>query len=46
MNGRAMGEYTANSNTLTIDLTGYAKGAYFVRITGEQMNANGKLIVK
>ena len=46
MNGRAMGEYTANDNTLTIDLTGYAQGAYFVRITGEQVNAIRKLIVK
>ena len=46
MNGRAMGEYTATDNTLTINLTGYAQGAYFVRITGEQVNAIRKLIVK
>ncbi len=46
MNGRAMGEYTANDNTLTIDLAGYAQGAYFVRITGEQVNSIRKLIVK
>ncbi len=46
MNGRAKGEYIANNNTLTIDLTGYAQGAYFVRITGEQVNAIRKLIVK
>jgi hypothetical protein len=46
MNGREKGEYIANNNTLTIDLTGYAQGAYFVRITGEQVNAIRKLIVK
>ncbi len=46
MNGRTMGEYTATDNTLTINLTGYAQGAYFVRITGEQVNAIRKLIVK
>ena len=46
MNGRAMGEYTAKGKTLTIDLAGYAQGAYFVRITGEQVSAIRKLMVK
>ena len=32
--------------TLTIDLTGFAQGAYFVRITGEHRQAIRKLIVK
>ena len=45
LNGRTV--YTNNAtNSLTIDLTGYAKGAYFVRITGEQTSAIRKLIVK
>jgi hypothetical protein len=39
------GHTSANDN-LTIDLTGYAKGAYFVRITGERTTAIRKLIVK
>ena len=34
------------NTTLTIDLNGYAKGAYFVRITGERTIAIRKLIVK
>lgn len=45
MNGREM--FTARAdNALTIDLHGYAKGAYFVRIAGEQAMAIRKLIVK
>ena len=45
LNGREV--YKANANSsLTIDLTGYAKGAYFVRITGERTAAIRKLIVK
>jgi len=45
LNGREV--YRANANnTLTIDLSGYAKGAYFVRITGERTTAICKLIVK
>ena len=45
LNGREVYKNTANSD-LTIDLTGYAKGAYFVRITGENTTAIRKLIVK
>ena len=45
LNGREVYKNTANSD-LTIDLTGYAKGAYFVRITGESTTAIRKLIVK
>ena len=45
LNGREV--YRTNaSSSLTIDLTGYAKGAYFVRITGEHTAAIRKLIVK
>ncbi len=45
MNGREV--YTATANgSLTIDVSGMAKGAYFVRITGESSSAIRKLIVK
>ena len=49
MNGREL--YTqaikqSSNQTITIDVTGYAQGAYFVRITGERVNAIRKLIVK
>ena len=46
MNGRVNGEWKVENDEITIDLTGYAQGAYFVRITGEQQNAIRKLIVK
>ncbi len=45
MNGRTVFTASANDN-LTIDLRGYAKGAYFVRIAGERTMAIRKLIVK
>ena len=45
LNGREVYKTNAN-NTLTIDVTGYAKGAYFVRITGERTTAIRKLVVK
>jgi hypothetical protein len=45
LNGREVYKTSANDN-LTIDLTGYAKGAYFVRITGERTTAIRKLVVK
>ena len=49
MNGREV--YTqaikqSNTQAITIDLTGYAQGAYFVRVTSEQQQAIRKLIVK
>ena len=46
MNGRVSGEWKVENDEITIDLTGYAQGAYFVRITGEKQNAIRKLIVK
>lgn len=46
MNGRESGTWTVENGEITIDLTGFAQGAYFVRITGEQQNAIRKLIVK
>ena len=49
MNGREV--YTqalkqSSNQTITIDVTGYAQGAYFVRITGDRVNAIRKLIVR
>ena len=41
-----LGSTNSASESLTLDLTGYAKGAYFVRITGERTQAIRKLIVK
>ena len=46
LNGRKSGEWRVESTEMTIDLTGYAQGAYFVRIVGEQGAAVRKLIVK
>ena len=46
INGHVSGQWTAKDNTLTIDLTNYATGTYFVRIVGEQAMAVRKLIVK
>lgn len=46
MNGREVHTQAINNQAITLDLTGYAQGAYFVRITGEQVNVIRKLIVK
>ena len=50
MNGREVykTQTLGNSATqsLTIDVSGMAQGAYFVRITGERVNAIRKLIVR
>jgi hypothetical protein len=49
MNGREVHTQTikhSSNQTITLDLTGYAQGAYFVRIVGEQQSAVRKLIVK
>ena len=46
LNGRSCGQWMATGESMTIDLTGYAQGAYFVRIVGEQGTAVRKLIVK
>ncbi len=46
LNGRSCGQWLATGESMTIDLTGYAQGAYFVRIVGEQGTAVRKLIVK
>ena len=49
MNGREVHTQAikhSSNQTITLDLTGYAQGAYFVRIVGEQQSAVRKLIVK
>ena len=49
MNGREVHTQTikhSSNQTITLDLTGYTQGAYFVRIVGEQQSAVRKLIVK
>ncbi|MBQ9586751.1 MAG: T9SS type A sorting domain-containing protein, partial [Bacteroidales bacterium] len=47
MNGRTVGQYsTSSTDRLTLDLSGYARGAYFVRVSGEGVNMVKKLIVK
>ena len=46
MNGRETGKWKVESGKLTIDVSSYAQGAYFVRITGERVNAIRKLIVR
>lgn len=46
INGHVSGQWKAEGNTLTIDLTNYATGTYFVRIVGEKAVAVRKLIVK
>jgi hypothetical protein len=45
INGSTVFTSKANEN-LTIDLAGFAQGAYFVRICGEQTMAIRKLLVK
>jgi hypothetical protein len=47
MNGREVQTIKHSDNqAITIDVTGMAQGAYFVRITGERVNAIRKLIVR
>ena len=46
MNGRVISETRSENGKLTLDVSGMAQGAYFVRITGEQVNAIRKLIVR
>ena len=45
LNGREVFKGHA-TGSLTLDVTGYAKGAYFVRVTGESTTAIRKLIVR
>lgn len=46
MNGRESGKWQAVEGSLTIDVSQMAKGAYFVRVTGDQATVVRKLIVK
>ena len=46
LNGRVMSEFGVRNSELKIDLTGYAKGAYFVRIVDARGTTVRKLIVR
>lgn len=46
MNGRTVATHRASAQSLTLDLTGYAKGTYFVRVTGSTVSTVRKLVVK
>ena len=46
MNGRKRGEWTVENGSLTIDLSNYTRGAYFVRVVANEGTAVRKLIVQ
>ena len=46
VNGRVVMSEVFNAQTLTMNLSDMAKGAYFVRITGEETTVVRKLIVE
>lgn len=46
MNGKVISEFRIQNSEFTFDVSGMAQGAYFVRVTGERINAIRKLIVR
>ena len=46
LNGRVMMQQQGNTQSFRFDVSTLAQGAYFVRLTGEKVNAIRKLIVK
>jgi hypothetical protein len=46
MNGRVMMQQQGAAQNFRFDVSNLAQGAYFVRMTGENVNAVRKLIVK
>ena len=46
MNGREVANFEIRNSKFEFDVSGMTQGAYFVRITGEQVNAIRKLIVR
>lgn len=46
INGHVCGQWSAKEDSMVIDLSSYATGAYFVRIVGEQAVVVRKLIIK
>lgn len=46
LNGRKVYDGVASGEQLTVDVSAFAKGAYFVRVTGSNTTAVRKLIVK
>ena len=46
LNGRVMMEQNGNAQSFRFDVSSLAQGAYFVRLTGENVSAVSKLVVK
>jgi len=46
LNGREISNFKIQNSKFEIDVTSYASGAYFVRITGQRQQAVRKLVVK
>ena len=46
MNGKCISELRTPNSELQIDLRQFAQGAYFIRVTGENTTAIGRLIVR
>ncbi|MCR5445406.1 MAG: fibronectin type III domain-containing protein [Bacteroidales bacterium] len=46
LNGRTCGNWKVESDQLVIDLRGFARGAYFVRVTGENTSIIRKLVLR
>ena len=46
VNGRTCGKWVVENGSTTLDISRLAQGAYFVRITGDKVNATRKLVVK
>ena len=46
MNGRVVAEYKAEGNAVSVDVTGMAQGAYYVRVVSDNTSAVRKLIVR
>ena len=46
VNGRTCGKWAVKNGSTTLDISRLAQGAYFIRITGDKVNATRKLVVK
>ena len=46
LNGRTVGDWKTESSQVVVDLNGFARGAYFVRVTGANTTGIRKLVVK
>lgn len=43
--GNCIQQLTANGKQLNLDMSGYAKGIYFIQITDENKNTTNKKII-